>query len=181
MKSPVNPAYVIGLYLVACEIAEYFLVRRHDSEVFPPKIGFRLLRWFGIAFCIDRISSNDKSLNWMLILYVVLLVVCLRWPRTMLVDSSGVSSSGVFGLFRRAIPWTEVKQVSSDWQEEHFRFWTFTGYSVTVIGRDGSGIEHGLINTDQARFLNALRRFVPREAFDAGLYDWHPDVPIANS
>jgi hypothetical protein len=98
-----------------------------------------------------------------------------------LVDSFGVSSRSMFGLFRRAIPWAEVNRVGSDWQEEHFRFWTFTGYNVTVIGRDGSRIEHGLVNTDQARFLNALRRFVPRETFDAGLYEWHPDVPVANS
>ena len=69
----------------------------------------------------------------------------------------------------------------SDWQEAHFRFWTFTGYSVTVISRYGSRIEQGFVNQGQARFLSALRRFVPREAFDAGLYEWHPDAPIATS
>ena len=99
----------------------------------------------------------------------------------MLVDSSAVSSCSLFGLLRRSIPWVEVIQVSSDWQEErlHWGFaaiWAFTGYSVTVRARDGSTVQHGVVNKDQARFLNALRRFVPREAFDAGLYDWHPKM-----
>ena len=176
-----NAAYIVGLYLVACEITEYFLVRRHDREVFPPKIGFRLLRWLAIAACIAEILSSDRSLNWTLAFFVILLIVWLRWPRTVLVDSSGISSCSLFGLFKRAIPWVDVNRVSSDWQEEHFRFWTFGGYSVTVISRYGSRIEHGLVNQDQARFLNALRRFVPREMFDAGLYDWHPDAPLASS
>jgi hypothetical protein len=181
MQSRVTTAFIVVLYLVTCEIAEYLLVHGNDSEMFPPKIGVRLLRWLGIGFCIAGISSSYKSSNWTLIICVLVLILLLHRPRTLLIDSSGISSCGAFGLFRRAIPWVEVDQVSSDWQEEDFRFWTFMGYGVTVMGRDGRRIEHGLFNADQARFLNALRRFVPREAFDAGLYEWHPEAPAANS
>ena len=174
--------YIAAFYLFACEVADYFLARRRDAEVFPPKIGFRLVRWLGIAFCIAGMVSYDKSRSWtMLVFCAVLFIFWLHWPRTLLIDSVGISSRSAFGLFRRSIPWFEVNQVRSDWQEERFRFWTFMGYSVTVIGRDGRRIEHGLVNTDQGRFLDDLRRFLPREAFDAGLYEWHPDAPVANS
>ena len=175
--------YIIALYLLICETAEYFLARRRGAEVFPPKMGFRLLRWTGLALCVVGIVSYDKSRSWaMLALCALFFAVWMRWPRTVLVDSLDVSSCSLFGLFRRSIPRAEVGRVSSDWQEVHFfrLFWTFTGYSVTVTGRDGSRIEHGLVNTNQGRFLDALRRFVPREAFDAGLYEWHPDAPITN-
>lgn len=175
LREPVKTIYIVGLYLIACEVVEFLLLRMHDAEAFPPKIGFRILRWLGIAVCVEGISVSDKSLNWPVIFYAVFLVFWLYWPRTVLIDSSCVFSRSAFGLFRRSVLWPDVCQVSSDWQEEHFRFWTFTGYSITVWGRNGRKIEHGLVNKDQGRFLNALRRFVPREAFDAGLYDWHPD------
>ena len=171
----------VGLYSAVCELIEYQLVRRRAGEIFPPKLGWRLLRWFGIAACIGGILVSVKPMSWTLLLYFGFLMLWLRWPRTVLVDSAGVSSCGLFGLMTHSISWGEASQVSSDWQEERLRwgldvFWTFTGYSVTVRGRDGSTFQHGIVNKNQGRFLNALRRFVPRESFDAGLYDWHPET-----
>jgi hypothetical protein len=171
----------VGLYLAVCELIEYQLVRRKAGEIFPPKLGWRLFRWFGIAACIDGIFVSVRPLSWTIFLYFGFLILWLRWPRTVLVDSACVSSCGLFGLMNHLIAWGDVSQVSSDWQEQKLRsgldvLWTFTGYCVTVRGRDGSTIQHSIVNKDQGRFLNALRRFVPREAFDAGLYDWHPET-----
>jgi hypothetical protein len=94
-----------------------------------------------------------------------------------MVDSSALSSCTLFGLRRGSIPWAEVYRISSDWQEQQL-IWglILMGYSVTVRGRNGSTVQNGVVNKDQGGFLNALRRFVPREAFDPGLYDWHPEL-----
>jgi hypothetical protein len=68
----------------------------------------------------------------------------------------------------------------SDWQEERLTFnlftsiWTFMGTSVTVRSRDGVSIQHGVVNRKQGLFLDALRRYLPPETFDPGVYDWHP-------
>ena len=121
-------------------------------------------------------------MSWTFWVYVAfLLLVWLRWPRTVTLDSTAISSCSLFGLFRRSIVWAEALRVSSDWQEERLHWgldpiWTFTGYSVTVTARDGRTVQHGVVNKDQGRFLDELRRFLPREAFDAGLYDWHPET-----
>jgi len=48
------------------------------------------------------------------------------------------------------------------------------GTSLTVKSRDGVSIQHGVVNRKQGLFLDAIRRYLPAEAFDAGLYDWHP-------
>jgi hypothetical protein len=96
-----------------------------------------------------------------------------------LVDSSAVSSCSLFGLNRSPIYWGEVSRVASDWEEERLTFnlftviWTFMGTSVTVTSRNGPSIQHGVVNRKQGLFLDALRRYLPREAFDPGIYDWH--------
>jgi hypothetical protein len=177
----VKAFYIVGLYLVACEAVEYLLTRGRGADVFPPKLGFRIVRWLGLAACLVGIWSARRSLNWTVILLAFAIVALLRWPRSVFADSLGVSSSGLFGLFRRSIPWAEVSRVTSDWQEEDVRFWTLTGYAINVIGRDGTVIQHGLVNKNQGRFLDALRRLIPRTAFDAGLYDWQPDAPAENA
>src|SRR5690348_14705401 len=165
--------YIVGLCLAACELVEYLLVRTHDAEVFPPKLGWRLLRWLSIAACIGGIAVSIRPASWALFAYVAFLFVWLAWPRTVLVDSSTVSPCSLFGILPRSIPWGEASRVSSDWQEERLRaglslLWVFTGYSVTVMARDGKTIQHGVVNRGQGRFLDALRRYIPRDAFDAG-------------
>jgi hypothetical protein len=176
--------WVAGLYLGACELVEYLAVRRQAAEVFSPRLGWRLLRWAGIAGCIagivERLHGNAGPKSWPLWLYVLLLLFWLYWPRTVLVDSSAVSSCSLFGFHRRSIPWGEVSRISSDWQEERLTFnlftpiWTFMGTSVNVTSRDGASIQHGVIHRHQGLFLDGLRRNLPRQAFDPGLYDWHP-------
>lgn len=176
---------VFGLYLVVCESVEYLLVRRQPDETFPPKLGWRILRWTGIVGCTASVvwwlhgqtgQRNDLPL-W---LYALLLLYWVLWPRTVMVDSSGVSSCSLFGLRRRQILWSQVSRITSDWQEERLNvnlivsIWTFMGTSVTVKGRDGVSIQHGVVNRRQGLFLDALRRYLPPEAFDPGLYDWHP-------
>jgi hypothetical protein len=175
----------VVLYLVACELVEYLLVRRQAGEVFPPKLGWRLLRWVGIAGCIaaamERVHGKTPRPNdWPVWVYVFLLWFWIYWPRTVLVDSSGVSSCSLFGFRRRSILWGQVSRITSDWQEERLTvnlftpIWTFMGTSVTVTSRDGLSIQHGVVNRKQGLFLDALRRYLPHEAFDPGIYDWHP-------
>jgi hypothetical protein len=176
---------VVGLYWGACEFVEYLLVRGHAAEVFPPKLGWRLLRWSGIAGCIagavERLQRNTWRPNdWPLWVYVILLLIWVSWPRTVLVDSSAISSCSFFGCRPRSIAWGQVSRITSDWEEERVSYnfvttiWVFMGTSVTVTSRDGASIKHGVVNQKQGLFLDALRRYLPPEAFDAGLYDWHP-------
>jgi hypothetical protein len=178
-------ALSFALYLVACEVFEYFLIRRRAEVVFPPKLGWRLLRLTAIAWCIAGIwgrlhGSATGPGGWPLWLYVVLLFFWIFWPRTVVVDSSTVSSCSLFGFGRRSILWNDASRVSSDWEETRLAWnlftvlWTFMGTSVTVTGRSGASVQHGVINRAQGLFLDALRRYLPREAFDAGLYDWRP-------
>lgn len=175
--------WVVVLYFGACELVEYLAVRRQAAEVFPPKLGWRLLRWVGIAGCIagivERLHGNAGPKSWPIWIYALLLLFWLFWPRTVLVDSSAVSSCSLFGFRRRSIPWGEVSRISSDWQEERLSWgftmiWTFMGTSVTATSRDGASIQHGVIHRHQGLFLDELRRYLPRQAFDPGLYDWHP-------
>jgi hypothetical protein len=166
-------------------LVEYFLIRRGADAVFPPKLGWRLLRWVAIAGCIvglwERLHGNTGGPNgWPSWLYVLLLFIWISWPRTVLVDSSAVSSCSLFGFRRRSFPWGEVSRVTSDWQEARLNWnlftmiWTFMGTSITVTSRNGVSVEHGVVNRAQGLFLDALRRHLQREVFDAGLYDWHP-------
>lgn len=175
----------VGLYWGACEIIEYLAVRRHAEEIFPPRIGWRLVRWTGIAWCVTGAvvrlyRSSGRPNDTPLWVYLLLLLFWLFWPRTVLVNSSAISSCSLFGFRRRHIAWGQVSRVTSDWQEERLVFnlftpiWTFMGTSVTVTSRDGVSIEHGVVNRKQGLFLDALRRYIQPEAFDAGLYDWHP-------
>ncbi len=174
----------VGLYLGTCELIEYLLVRGQSNETFPPKLGWRLLRWIGIAGCIvgvlERLHRNAGRPNdWPLWVYVLLLLFWIVWPRTVLVDSSALSSCSLFGLRHRTIPWGEVSRISSDWEEQRLTIgldtiWTFMGTRVTVTSRDGATIQHGVIHRHQGAFLDRLRRYLPRQIFDAGLYDWHP-------
>jgi len=175
----------VGLYWGACELVEYLTVRRHATEAFPPKLGWRLLRWSGIAGCIagavERFHQNSPRPNdWPLWVYVLLLLLWVFWPRTVLIDSSAVSSCSIFGFRRRQIVWGQVSRITSDWEEEPLfvnlftPIWKFMGTSVTVTSRDGVSIQHGVVNRKQGLFLDGLRRYLPPEAFDAGIYDWHP-------
>jgi hypothetical protein len=175
----------VVLYLGACELVEYLLVRRQAGEIFPPKLWWRFLRWFGIAGCIagvvERLHRNAAKPNdWPLWLYALLLLFWISRPRTVSVDSSGASSCSLFGFRRRSILWSQVSRIMSDWQEERLTFnlftsiWTFMGTSVTVRSRDGVSIQHGVVNRKQGLFLDALRRYLPPETFDPGIYDWHP-------
>jgi hypothetical protein len=176
---------VIALYLGVCELAEYLLVRRPPGQAFPPKVGWRVLRWCAIAGCVAGIwgqihGSAARPNDWPLWLYVLLLLFWICWPRSVLVDSSGISSCSLFGFLRRSIRWSQMSRITSDWQEERLNInlltpiWTFMGTRITVTSRDGISIQHGVVNRKQAIFLDALRRYLPREAFDPGLYDWHP-------
>src|SRR5215471_15380449 len=102
MASTLPLILIVGLYFGACELVEYLAVRRQAAEVFPPKFGWRLLRWAGIAGCIagiaERLHGSAGPSSWALWLYVLLLLFWLCWPRTVLVDSSAVSSCSLFGF-----------------------------------------------------------------------------------
>ncbi len=172
---------VVGVYLVVCEAVEYVTARRKGVGVYPPKIGWRLVRWLAIGSGIFVIAarllhehqsqSNDAPL-WLGICFLLFGVV---WPRTVRVDTSGISSCSTFGFRGRTIRWDEVKGINSDWEEvrTHYGF-TFMGTRIYVLSRTGSQIIHGIVQSRQARFLDELRTYLPREVFAAGLYEWHP-------
>ena len=170
------------LFLSVLEVFEFFAVRKEGSDVFAPKLGWRLFYFVLIAVGLIWLSeslagasqTHDKA-SWVDLL--VLFVFVIMRPKTVVVSSVGLASYGLYGFRRRFIPWAEAARVSSDWQEERLgsRFpFTFTGYGVTVIGRDGSRIEHSIYLRRQGRFLDDLRQHVPATEFDPGLFDWHP-------
>jgi hypothetical protein len=174
---------LIALYFGTAELVEYVTVRSRGALVFPARLGWRLLRWVGLAACIagivGRLRGDAGPKDLPLWLYILFFLCWLYWPRTVLVDSAGVSSCSLFGVGRRSIHWGEVSRISSDWQEERLTWgfstiWTFMGAGITVKSRDGVSIQHGVINSRQGLFLDTLRRHLPRDAFDPGLYDWHP-------
>jgi hypothetical protein len=172
---------IVGVCLLLCEALEYVSVRRRGVSVYPPKIGWRLVRWLVIGtgifvvwehlFRTHQLQSNDAPL-WVGLLF---LLVGAIWPRTVRADANGVSSCSTFGFRTRTIRWDEVKAVNSDWEEvrTHYGF-TFMGTRIYVLSRTGPQITHGLAQSHQAKFLEELRNYVPREAFAAGLYEWHP-------
>jgi hypothetical protein len=172
---------IVGVYLLSCEALEYVTVRRKGVSVFPPKIGWRLARWLTIALGVFVVAArllhqhqsqlNDAPL-WLGICFLLLGAV---WPRTVRVDTSGISSCSTFGFRGRTIRWDEVNTINSDWEEArtHYGF-TFMGTRIYVLSRTGTQITHGIVQTHQARFLDDLRKYLPRQAFAAGLYEWHP-------
>jgi hypothetical protein len=172
---------VVGVYLLSCEALEYATVRRKGVGVYPPKIGWRLARWLAVAlgafvvaahlFHQHQAQSNEAPW-WLGFLFLLIGVV---WPRSVRVDANGISSCSTFGFRERTIRWDEVKAINSDWEEvrTHYGF-TFMGTRIYVLSRTGSQIIHGIVQSRQARFLDELRNYLPREAFAAGLYEWHP-------
>lgn len=176
------------LWLASCELVEYFAVRRDPGDVYPLKILVRFVYWAILAGAfyaalewvpVFSLEGNDHPL--------VIGAVCLGLtlvvrPRSLVVGPVGVSSCGIFGLFRRQIQWTEVSKVSYDWEEHSdsrlgLLAWLLgsgAGSRITVAGLSGRRIQHTIFNVRQPDFLDDLRRYLPRDAFAPGVYDWHP-------
>ncbi|HLW97945.1 MAG TPA: hypothetical protein VKR82_04815 [Candidatus Acidoferrales bacterium] len=180
-------ASVFGVIFIACDTIDRLIVKMRSGDIFRPKMGWRILYWFWadvfVAFSLSSPYWNTGPNRLPLWNFVAMILIGLvwiaSWPRTLIADCSGISSCSIFGLGLRTVPWAEVSRVSSDWQEEYIkwgfdRIWTFMGTSLTVTSRDGASIQHGLMNRRQGQFLDVLRRYVPRDAFDPGIYDWHP-------
>jgi hypothetical protein len=167
------------LFLSVLEVFEFFAVHKEGSDVFAPKLGWRLFYFVlvaaGLIWLSEGLASagqtHDKA-QWVDLL--VLFVFVIMRPKTVVVSSAGLASYGLYGFRRRFIPWVEVARVSSNWQEEGYKFWVFMGYGVTVTGRDGTRIEHSIYLRRQGRLLDDLRQHVPATEFDPGLFDWHP-------
>jgi hypothetical protein len=176
--------WISGLYFATCELIDYLAVRKHLAEVFPPKLGWRLCGWFWVAASLiataaTLLAPEAGISRWWALLWAFSFYYWFTWFRTVLVDSSGVSSCGIFGLSRRYIPWGDVSRVTFDWQEESIgigfdRIRAFLGTRLTVVSRNGVSVEHGVIHGHQGMFLDALKRYLPRQVFDTGVYDWHP-------
>jgi hypothetical protein len=173
---------VIGIYLLACEILEFMVVRKHAADTFPPKLGWRMLRWIFVALALAAIGQRfygQKPEPGDAPIWVAfcLLFVGVIWPRTVLVGADGISSCATFGIRRRMIPWIDVGKVTSDWEEVQTRLgFRFLGTRIYVLSRDGSRIAHGIVQSRQAKFLDELRKHLPRETFAPGLYDWRPNA-----
>ena len=167
--------------LSVLEVFEFFAVRKEGSDIFAPKLGWRILFFLMITgFLVALSLASGEAIQtrqkppWLLLL--LLLVFVIARPKTIVASSTGLASYGLYGFRKLFVPWAEVSRVSSDWQEERwFRAaFTFTGYSVAVTGRDGTRIEHSIYLRRQGRFLDDLRQHVPAAEFDPGLFDWHP-------
>lgn len=181
----VNLSATGALYLLACEIIERAVVRADGGEIYRAKFGWRVFWWVcmggsGIAIA-ERLLGHGggpkETPLWLLILAFLSLVI--SWPRTVTVNSVGLSSVSLFGLRRRFIPWSEVAAITSDWEEESLfwklqAIWKFTGTRILVLSRAGTRIGHTIFLRKQARFLDDLRRYAPKQVFAPGIYDWNP-------
>ncbi len=174
-----------ALWLGICELIEYFAVRREPGNVYPLKLPWRLAYWAMLAYFFELLrgivtgsaaaAGEHRGLP-ALIFGAILLFVR---PRSITAGETGVSSCGIFGMFRRFIPWSDVREVSYDWEEVRgiwpslALFWN-SGPRITVRSRAGLRISHTIWNSRQAAFLRDLRERLPRESFDPGVYEMNP-------
>jgi len=171
---------VIGLYLTACEFVEYLIVRRYGNDIYRPKLRWRLIRSVILGFALLAIGERlhgyqPQPKDMPLWVAFSLLVLGAIWPRTVWIDNAGVYSCGTFGFQSRGIPWSEVSRIDSDWEEVRSPLgFRQMGTRITVLSRSGTHISHGVVQSSQSEFLDTLRRYLAREAFAPGLYDWHP-------
>jgi hypothetical protein len=172
----------VSLQLVL-ELFEFFAVRKEGSEIFSMKLGWRLFYFvMSLLFlfsCLDYLTAplhgRERATSWWV--PILLVVFLLTRPRTIVVNSTGLSSYGLFGLLRRSVDWNDVAAVTTDWEEEKpsYRWpFVFTGYKVAVRGRDGTLIEHTIFLRRLGTFLDDLRQHIPASAFAPGLYHWNP-------
>ena len=176
----------VALVVFSLEIVESVIVRKEATHVFSPKVGWRC--FFFVAIALDLFgfiyllspthrSPNGAPLWWPLLFLLILL---FTRPKSLVANSEGLSSYGWYGLRRRFIRWSDASAVTSDWEEERLSqnfltlLWVFTGYSVTVTGRDGIRMVHTILLRHQSKFLDNLRLHIPARAFAPGLFDWHP-------
>jgi len=176
---------IAAFYFTVCEAIERAVVRAQGADVYRAKLGWRLFWWFvmgssGLAIVEQLLghTGGGKQLPvWFLILIFLSLVI--TWPRTVIVDTSGLCSVSLFGTRRRFISWPEVVTITSDWENEDLRsgltfLWRFTGTRIIVLSRSGIHIEHTILLRKQNRFLDDLRRYAPKQDFAPGIYDWNP-------
>lgn len=171
--------FLVLIVLLGLELFEYFVVHHEkDTEVFAPKIGWRLF-YFGalaastLALLADGRASHGPKIepSWFALLVFGLLLFAR--PATIVATSDGLVRYSLYGLRHVVMPWAQVARITSDWQEEK-RSWFTRGYRVSAIARTGTRVEHTFYQRKQGRFLDALRGHLSASAFDAGLYDWHP-------
>jgi hypothetical protein len=173
---------LVLLFLLFLEVSESLIVRKDATQIYPPKIGWRLVYFLIIADLLydligyaPGMQSTSKGFPlWFCVPFLLALLV-IR-PRTIASESNGLASYSLYGLRHSFIPWSQVSSVTSDWQEEGNIWWGWfaRGYSVVVTGRDGTRIENTLYLSRQGKFLDDLRQHVPAVAFAPGLFDWHP-------
>ena len=169
--------------LLFLDLFEYFTVRRERGELFPPKIGWRLF-YFAIGACLlffaieyftaGGAAQHDGSSAWIVLLIFVLWITR---PATLEASDSGLASYGWFGLRKSFIAWTDVASVASEWENDrgNDRFALFVrSISVTVGSREGKRLRLSYMHGGLSRFMQALQKHVPANAFGPGLRDWKP-------
>jgi hypothetical protein len=173
-------AVTLTLVLAVFEVLEYLTVRKQSSEIFAPKLGWRLFYFvmiYASTFAlISSIQISEHSANRSHVWWTLLIVFALLFfrPRTVVATPEGLASYSFYGLRRDFLPWPEVAAVASDWVEEtqgiggFWSLWVSMGYKITVVGREGGRIEHSIYLRKQARFLDDLRQHVPSSAFAPG-------------
>jgi hypothetical protein len=168
-------------FLLFLEVTEFLIVRKEATNIYPPKIGWRLVYFLiiaGLLYDLIGYAAGMQSTSrgfplWSCVFLRALLVIR---PRTITSNSTGLASYSLYGLRHSFISWSQVLNVTSNWQEEGSSFWGWMarGYSVTVTGRDATRIEHTLYLSHQGKFLDDLREHAAAVAFAPGLFDWHP-------
>lgn len=157
--------------LLALEGLEFLRVRRESSDVFSIKFGWRVFYCLFIGALLPSLWHHQSDRVW---LWLALGAFVLLRPKNLAITPTGLASYAFWGLHRRFVAWSDVLSVTSDWEEEHFKVWTFNGYRVSVTGLDGTRIDHTIFQRHQGRFLDDIRAQVPTIRFAPGLADWHP-------
>ena len=173
-----------AIVVLALEVFEFFAVRKESAGIFSPRLPWRLFNYFCIAsllfFSIHYLlggARGPKDPPFWFVLPLLVIWIFVR-PGTLVATSAGLFAYTIYGMRRHFIPWTDVRAVTTEWQEERLSYhsiFPFTGYTVGVMSRGGLRIVHTISLRRQARFLDVLREHVPASAFAPGLYDWHPE------
>lgn len=168
--------------LLFLDLFEYFTVRKEHGDLFPPKIGWRLFYllvgtcflFFAIEYFTAAGGPQDKSSIWIAVLTFGL---WLTRPKTLEASDFGLVSYSWFGLRKSSIAWNEVESISSEWEndEDYNRLAPFVrSVSVTVRGRKGRRLRLSHMQSGLKRFMQALQKHIPANAFGPGLRGWKP-------
>jgi hypothetical protein len=164
------------------EILEFFGVRREYAQLFPPKIGWRILffiagtgaGWLALRIFPSMRITDEKALEFPILIVVMLWFIR---PNTLAINASGLTFYRFYGLRGSFISWNEAASMTSNWDDFEGRsLWNMLVRkpTVTVTSGDGKSVKFSYTNRGLGGFMEALREHIPARAFEPGLCDWKP-------